>query len=72
MEDADIKPDSKTFSYLIANCKCEEDIVKVSIYQIALYLLLSHCNGRCILFVSDSWILNPTVDCFSYFCISVI
>ncbi|CAL9083008.1 unnamed protein product [Musa acuminata var. zebrina] len=28
MEDADIKPDSKTFSYLIANCKCEEDIVK--------------------------------------------
>lgn len=38
MEDADIKPDSKTFSYLIANCKCEEDIVKVSIYQIALYL----------------------------------
>ncbi|RWW26485.1 hypothetical protein GW17_00009134 [Ensete ventricosum] len=32
MEDADIKPDSKTFSYLIANCKCEEDIVKAS-YQ---------------------------------------
>lgn len=29
MELADVKPDSKTFSYLISNCECEEDIIKV-------------------------------------------
>ncbi|XP_073009232.1 pentatricopeptide repeat-containing protein At4g04790, mitochondrial-like isoform X3 [Typha latifolia] len=29
MEDAGVKPDSETFSYLISNCDCEEDIVKV-------------------------------------------
>ncbi|XP_073009231.1 pentatricopeptide repeat-containing protein At4g04790, mitochondrial-like isoform X2 [Typha latifolia] len=28
MEDAGVKPDSETFSYLISNCDCEEDIVK--------------------------------------------
>lgn len=30
MERANLKPDSETYSYLIANCECEEDIVKVS------------------------------------------
>lgn len=29
MKDADVKPDSQTFSYLISNCACEEDIIKV-------------------------------------------
>lgn len=29
MELADVKPDSQTFSYLISNCDCEEDIIKV-------------------------------------------
>lgn len=29
MEDADVKPDSQTFTYLIGNCVNEEDIVKV-------------------------------------------
>lgn len=29
MEDADVKPDSQTFTYLIGNCVHEEDIVKV-------------------------------------------
>ncbi|KAE8650683.1 pentatricopeptide repeat-containing protein At4g04790, mitochondrial-like [Cucumis sativus] len=28
MELADVKPDSITFSYLISNCECEEDIIK--------------------------------------------
>ncbi|KAJ0984463.1 hypothetical protein J5N97_002819 [Dioscorea zingiberensis] len=28
MEEADVKPDSETFSYLISNCKRQEDIVK--------------------------------------------
>ncbi|XP_058072693.1 pentatricopeptide repeat-containing protein At4g04790, mitochondrial-like isoform X2 [Magnolia sinica] len=28
MELANVKPDSETFSYLIGNCECEEDIVK--------------------------------------------
>ncbi|KAA8526940.1 hypothetical protein F0562_008831 [Nyssa sinensis] len=28
MEKADVKPDSQTFSYLISNCDCEEDINK--------------------------------------------
>ncbi|XP_039132079.1 pentatricopeptide repeat-containing protein At4g04790, mitochondrial-like [Dioscorea cayenensis subsp. rotundata] len=28
MEEADVKPDSETFSYLISNCKCENDIIK--------------------------------------------
>ncbi|XP_023524929.1 pentatricopeptide repeat-containing protein At4g04790, mitochondrial-like isoform X2 [Cucurbita pepo subsp. pepo] len=28
MELADVKPDSKTFSYLISYCECEEDIIK--------------------------------------------
>ncbi|KAG6526381.1 hypothetical protein ZIOFF_016364 [Zingiber officinale] len=28
MEHANLKPDSETYSYLIANCECEEDIVK--------------------------------------------
>ncbi|KAK4576310.1 hypothetical protein RGQ29_027035 [Quercus rubra] len=28
MELADVKPDSQTFSYLISNCDCEEDIIK--------------------------------------------
>lgn len=29
MQDANIKPDSETFSYLIFNCKSEEEVVKV-------------------------------------------
>ena len=29
MEQADVKPDSQTFSYLIGKCDCEEDIVRV-------------------------------------------
>lgn len=29
MEDADIKPDSETYCYLIANCECQEDVSKV-------------------------------------------
>lgn len=29
LENADVKPDSRTFSYLIGNCDHEEDIVKV-------------------------------------------
>lgn len=29
MEDATVKPDSQTFTYLIGNCVHEEDIVKV-------------------------------------------
>lgn len=29
MEHANVKPDSQTFSYLINNCKNEEDIIKV-------------------------------------------
>lgn len=29
MERANVKPNSETFSYLISNCECEEDIVKV-------------------------------------------
>nr|GMC47497.1 pentatricopeptide repeat-containing protein At4g04790, mitochondrial-like isoform X1 [Ipomoea batatas] len=28
MEDAEVKPDSQTFSYLIRNCNCEDDIIK--------------------------------------------
>ncbi|XP_057950373.1 pentatricopeptide repeat-containing protein At4g04790, mitochondrial-like isoform X2 [Malania oleifera] len=28
MKAADVKPDSQTFSYLIGNCNCEEDIIK--------------------------------------------
>ncbi|KAH1097450.1 hypothetical protein J1N35_014371 [Gossypium stocksii] len=28
MESEDVKPDSHTYSYLIANCNCEEDITK--------------------------------------------
>lgn len=29
MEDADVKPDSQTFSYLLGNCSSEDDINKV-------------------------------------------
>lgn len=29
MEHADVQPDSETYSYLIANCECEEDVFKV-------------------------------------------
>lgn len=29
MERANVKPNSETFSYVISNCECEEDIVKV-------------------------------------------
>lgn len=29
MGDADVKPDSQTFCYLLNNCECEEDIIKV-------------------------------------------
>lgn len=29
MEQANVKPDSQTFSYLIHNCSNEEDIIKV-------------------------------------------
>ncbi|XP_019196928.1 PREDICTED: pentatricopeptide repeat-containing protein At4g04790, mitochondrial-like isoform X2 [Ipomoea nil] len=28
MEDAKVKPDSQTFSYLLRNCNCEDDIIK--------------------------------------------
>lgn len=35
MEDADVKPDSQTFGYLISNCSCEEDIIKVVLFCIA-------------------------------------
>lgn len=29
MEEADVKPDSKTYSYLISNCASEDDVNKV-------------------------------------------
>ena len=32
MKNADVKPDSETFSYLIFNCTCEEDIIKVHLH----------------------------------------
>ena len=31
MKDADVKPDSQTFGYLISTCTSEEDIIKVVI-----------------------------------------
>lgn len=45
MKNAGVNPDSQTFGYLISNCSCEEDIIKVVLCCIAKkrnYIFLSH------------------------------
>jgi hypothetical protein len=53
MQIAGVKPDSETFSYLIANCESEENISKVC--HIPDYSLLSLCLFIWGLWKSTSW-----------------
>lgn len=58
MEEADVKPDSETFSYLISNCKCENDIIKVCLLLHFLYILLFKMSKMLLLFPRNYWMLD--------------
>lgn len=47
MEEADVKPDSATFSYLISSSNCEEDIIKVLLELCLAKIIMSWKRHYC-------------------------